>query len=612
LAIHQLLDVLNDPEHAQRDLLAAVREQYDTCKATNTKDALSHLCCLHDQENNPACVAFLAVSVIAAEAMEDRAYYSRLYELLGQKDDSSSGLNRQTFEACWFSLQKWLSDLDISIERPFESELRYISWPRKHVLLRSLDIRKLPNFFKEFECPLRRALNHNLIEALFDKWLSMSSCSLTPAGKSAWAKPNSRLAIIRQILRAWETWDGSERKTDRHITYIAGTKHTTTAMAWLELHRRELILCAESDCEQLPPCFGIKFGRWDGHAFVRFAKIPEAGRKSILSRGWHCETGTNMSFTARNVYPFTLSDSGPWLESKRDTSPILNQRSAILCKISDRDRIRTYIEQMSGIAPAGEPVCDEWILYSGFVPTVSIAPIFGMESLYASQDCRYRFVGGLKVGPNTWLTGMGPTSLKISNPHFSQIEVNGKAVQLTNDAVNLSAIIADSSIYKSDDYVFKIGEKVSIIRLVETTIKNDSLSAAYYQSPAFEDDQAADFCLPMGTWTLIGGSPEEVLTMNDRHTTNPTGCWQWAVGHNENRCPAVVSLTHRPDLPLSTRLSPSRKARQWAGAIMSAVHPQFGALSPAADRGSVRRVWLGYVSAAKRIRAEPISAPEFL
>ena len=111
------------------------------------------------QDGIPVCVAFLALSVLAAHKMHtdetswSSDYYSRLSELLGVERGANglpTDFRSDEFESLWLFLADWISKKKgWSLVLPQGNvQKRFIAYPLAHVPLRQLDLEKLPIFFE--------------------------------------------------------------------------------------------------------------------------------------------------------------------------------------------------------------------------------------------------------------------------------------------------------------------------------------------------------------------------------------------------------------------------------------------------------------------------------
>ncbi|AKS35860.1 hypothetical protein [Mycolicibacterium goodii] len=170
-------------------------------------------------EEPPPCLAFLAVTVLAAEEMgtdEDlaaNAYYARLARLLQLPDSDNSLRNQYSRHAeyLWRCLNRWLEDLDgiRGLPTAYALNYRFVGLPMSQALVRHHDRRKFPSMFVQYGLSAgMRLAPEDLIQYL-DAWLTTEGTSATANLRKLWAQQESheRLASIAAVELA--NWDGT-------------------------------------------------------------------------------------------------------------------------------------------------------------------------------------------------------------------------------------------------------------------------------------------------------------------------------------------------------------------------------------------------------------------
>lgn len=167
----------------------------------------------------PPCLAFLAVSVLAAEEMGDNqedlasnAYYARLARLLRLPDDDRS-LRQQyprNAEYLWRCLNIWLENLDGQRGLPTAYALtyRFVGLPMSQALVREGDRRKFPLMFAHFGLsPGMRLAPEDLVRYL-DTWLTTEGSSATANLRRLWRRSDSHERIASVAAVELANWDG--------------------------------------------------------------------------------------------------------------------------------------------------------------------------------------------------------------------------------------------------------------------------------------------------------------------------------------------------------------------------------------------------------------------
>ncbi len=170
------------------------------------------------RKSPPPCLAFLAVTVLAAEDMgkgEDlavHAYYARLARLLGLADDDSS--LRQQYprhaEYLWQILNGWLGDQDGERGMPTAYALshRYVGLPMSQALVREHDRRKFPLMFSQYGLsPGMHIAPEDLIRYL-DDWVSTQGSSAPINLRNLWRRSAAHERIASIAAVELENWDG--------------------------------------------------------------------------------------------------------------------------------------------------------------------------------------------------------------------------------------------------------------------------------------------------------------------------------------------------------------------------------------------------------------------
>ncbi|PPJ04101.1 hypothetical protein C5E51_26230 [Nocardia nova] len=187
----------------------------------------------------PPCLAFLAVTVLAAEDMgkadaeiASNAYYAHLAKLLGraQNDHRVRQQYRRYAEFLWRSVNRWLEDLDgeRGIPTAYALTHRYIGLPVSQALVREGDRRKFPAMFAQ--CGLSPGMQiapEDLIGYL-DHWMSGEGSPASSYLRRLWRRQAARERIATVAAVELASWDGV--LADGSATSVAGNSLATRAM----------------------------------------------------------------------------------------------------------------------------------------------------------------------------------------------------------------------------------------------------------------------------------------------------------------------------------------------------------------------------------------------
>ncbi|GFG95405.1 hypothetical protein [Mycobacterium timonense] len=166
----------------------------------------------------PPCVAFLAVSTLAAEDMgqsKDKlaphAYYPRLARRLGVPDGDKSveSQYRKHAEFFWQCLNTWLANHDGNRGLPTAYALthRYVGLPMSQALIREGDRRKLPEMFAQYGLSPGMQIAPDALNRYLDDWLKPGSSAPSNLVK-LWQRPSSHERIASIAAVELSNWDG--------------------------------------------------------------------------------------------------------------------------------------------------------------------------------------------------------------------------------------------------------------------------------------------------------------------------------------------------------------------------------------------------------------------
>lgn len=172
----------------------------------------------HDIESPPPCLAFLAVSALAAEDMGQsgdklaaHAYYPRLARRLGirEGDKSVETQYRKHAELFWQCLNTWLANQDGNRGLPTAYALthRYVGLPMSQALIREGDRRKFPEMFAQYGLSPGMQIAPDALTRYLDDWLKPGSSAPGNLVK-LWQRPTSHERIASVAAVELSNWDG--------------------------------------------------------------------------------------------------------------------------------------------------------------------------------------------------------------------------------------------------------------------------------------------------------------------------------------------------------------------------------------------------------------------
>lgn len=177
-----------------------------------------------DRDVPPPCLAFLAVTALAAEDMgqsDDKfapnAYYPRLARRLGvpTTEKSIEAQYRKYAEFFWQCLNTWLESNDGLRGLPTAYALthRYVGLPMSQALIREGDRRKFPEMFMQYGLSPGMQVAPEALTGYLDDWLRPNSHAPGNLIK-LWQRPTSHERIASIAAVELSNWDGSLPETD--------------------------------------------------------------------------------------------------------------------------------------------------------------------------------------------------------------------------------------------------------------------------------------------------------------------------------------------------------------------------------------------------------------
>jgi hypothetical protein len=168
----------------------------------------------------PPCLAFLAVTALAAEDMgtadadiAKHAYYARLARLLKVPENDQRVRHEYPHyaETLWRTLNSWLEDQDgeRGIPTAYALTHRYVGLPMSQALVREADRQKLPVMFAQFGLsPGMQIAPEDLITYL-DNWLNSEHSPASVYLQRLWGRQATRERIATVVAVELANWDGA-------------------------------------------------------------------------------------------------------------------------------------------------------------------------------------------------------------------------------------------------------------------------------------------------------------------------------------------------------------------------------------------------------------------
>lgn len=187
----------------------------------------------------PPCLAFLAVTALAAEDMgtsdddiAGNAYYARLAKLLG-RPKGDHGVRQQYAkyaEFLWRCLNRWLEDLDgeRGIPTAYALTHRYVGLPVSQALVREGDRRKFPAMFAQFGLSPGMQIAPEDLVGYLNHWLSGEGSPASSYLRHLWGRQAARERIATVAAVELANWDGV--LADGSVLSVAGNSLATRSM----------------------------------------------------------------------------------------------------------------------------------------------------------------------------------------------------------------------------------------------------------------------------------------------------------------------------------------------------------------------------------------------
>jgi hypothetical protein len=608
-----LAAVLNDSEstflsadEAAAQFIGAVSDMYRSRVLSHARRLETLRRCGID--GLPECVAFLALSVLAAYRMHTdegtaaTAYYKRLDELLCSGISTTGmpvGFDGDDFHELWVFLDVWLSrDHGRRLAMPNENAgpRRFVALPLTHVPLREVDIARLPTFFEWAGYATGEHVAPDALASTLIQWVR-SYGGFTRAGNEALAD-DRKSAVLAQVAQELASWDGS--------TTDAQGRRTAAVEIYLHWRRRMPIL---SYLPRRPAVFPTTFD--DGNhvldagqdGWYEPAEINCDGSELRAGFSWEISAG-GLTFVLRRhgseVVAMAPSEfAGPISHG----ALVMGAPGAVLCADSVLTEVSPYLERITGKRCASQPapgIRSGWTLISDVRPVRREFAPPGLESLAIESNVEIIASGGLRLGTRrAWIAGAAPRMIVSAYELRDEIRLDDELVAIDADG----AIVDDGRLARAGSHVIRVGHVQYRLDIVEPEVA----PVLSERSKQTDLQQQYAVALPRGSWTIIGSHHSEVARAGSDRTQRSilTTCAfrpVWAISLRAHG--AVVRRLTAPVPPPASfvRRTATWAMRPWADAIYTAHvrHPEFQSDAGAGETADA--TWTMYTQTAKNIK----------
>lgn len=601
------------PEEAEHRFITAVSNVYRE-RVLNHSERLRVLrrC---GRDGLPDCVAFLAVSVLAAYRMQSdeetsaNAYYIRLSDLLGCEMSGShpAGFSPTVFESLWVFISNWLDENHGQRLVMPGTEIglrRFVALPLAHVPLRCLDIEKLPTFFGWAGYEPQSRVQRDELFADLRLWQETRN-ALTQTGAQALFDDRSD-AVIAQVSAELESWDGSFSESV--------TRRSALVEIQFDIIQRQPMLAY---LPRRPSGFPAVFS--DGERVLEasdegwydpFPIGPPDGEPLASGFEWQSVV-EGMQFTLRrpSTGVLALAPSSNYSGFLSSRHLLRGVKCAVLCRNELVDKAVDYLSEVArqSLNAVNHPLLPSgWSIIRDVTARQRIEAPAGLEPIEIDPNIDLLVSGGLRAGPRwSWLAGAPPRVFVTGIEESEKTKVNGVPYEVSaNGELMCKGLIAQPG-----EYLIEVGRVRRRIQVVEPVVWLHSSSDGL---DIISANRTVTVALPQGSWTLIGASPGEVCTAQSAFLRGTLASCSfepiWAVQVGAGLGARVVVLANpEPPCKFDTRrlMLPARKAwGRWASMIYNANirRPRFIGLNGIHSDERSALVWKQYALAAKQIK----------
>jgi hypothetical protein len=507
------------PDESEKYLVRVVSEVY---QSSVIRDGLRYTFRITSgQDKWPKCIAFLALTVLAAyqmhadEAVGANAYYKRLADLLECKVDGiyPQGFNPSEFEDLWVFLRDELEQGDLRGRRRIQlaspelgsDNKRYISYPLTHVPLRKIDVEKLPEFFTMSGYEPESRISNAKIDFDLNHWSRLQS--LSKPGKEA-LNDRRRKAAIAEIAQELELWDGSVTKPTGEwsapIELLLDTSNKQQKLFYFPrrpskfpeslIAEEHHFLSGQDGWYSLEPVL-----REDGHKLLNGIswKTIAKGIQIVLER------------SGATAISFVPSQNNSYSGSLSNRKLIRGMECSALVHESIADSAKEYIQAISNSrceTKSYRGLPDGWCLFHKFkVERYLESPLPAeLSALNVESEIDIKAIGGLRLGGrNAWLLGAPPRLVVTGNERKNIPIIDGHVASINDSGL---LIDEDSSLSRPGIHIIEIEALTKRIEIIDPEA-GDKLS----NWPIPNTNLCNQIALPKGAWKLVGELPGQVL-----------------------------------------------------------------------------------------------------
>jgi hypothetical protein len=561
----------------------------------------------------PQCVAFLALSVLAAYTMrsdEDAAataYYFRLAELLQCEllNGRPLGFDPQEFENLWHFLQSWLQrehTRTLTMPGPDAGARRFIAFPLTHAPFRQVDVERLPAFFSCAGYEPNAQLAEDQLDADLRHWCD-GRIMFTKSGTAA-LKDERRQAIIIQILDELECWDGSQ--TNSH------GRRSASVDLLLEFHQRQPhLLFLPRRPREFPASFDDGIHNIEAGVEGWYSPFDVTGEDGpSLRDGFEWENSSQdervyLTRPGASAIAFGPSQFDGFI-SRRGL--LLGVRGAALCHEDHLTDASEYLAAITGLkcAPA-KPKSgpDGWVLFTSVTPVTSAPCPDVLQALALDSGLQIIPEGGLRIGGRwAWLTGAAPSLFVTGARNNAKATIDGEEVSIDGEG----RISTDGKLAQAGVHFVEVGATRRRVEILDPEFHPQG-----EVSPLPGTDELSVVGLPpppRGSWKIIGSSPEELTAALSTGATLVRCPFNavWAVSVGSGRGALVMSLSASPPKPSgstgATASEERRLASEWASLVYQASirRPQIVTVSGKPANANITGIWKSYADKARRLK----------
>ena len=480
---------------------------------------------------------------------------------------------------------------------------RFIALPLAHVPLRSLDIEKLPAFFKWAKYPPGGRIQHAQLLANLQRW-QQSRNILTPTGASALSDDRSD-AVLAQVSAELESWDGNLSESS--------SGHSALVEIHLDIVQRNPVL---SYLPRRPLGFPEIFESENcafeasGEGCYDRTEISVADGP-LLGSGfkWHSRVN-GIQFTLRrpkaSVIAFVpSSDHSGFLSSNHLLRGV---KCAVLCREEVINKVEEYISKVAQQRLNAKPhskLPNGWLMIRDIKALVHIETPAGLEVLRVDQNITFTVTGGLRIGRQwSWLAGSPPRVLVSGIKTSDQVKINNTPVQVDANG----ELLADRMLAKSGRYLIEAGSSRRQIEIIKPSISTQPPT-----KKTTDADQNVRIALPQGSWKLLGRSPEQISSFQGEVLQGTLASCLfhpvWAIQVGAGPGARVAALMKKPLPPmkldhLKTKNCLPSFFAQWVMVIYETHirRPILVQVNGIIPDENIKLAWEQYVTAAKQIK----------